>query len=41
VLTLPETFQPEFMRVKVKAKTRKIDPIDEQFAWADLTAAGE
>ena len=41
VLTLPETFQPEFMRVKVKSKTRKIDPIDEQFAWADLTAAGE
>ena len=41
VITLPVTFQPEFMRVKVKAKSSKIDPIDEQFAWADLTAAGE
>jgi len=40
VIKLPETFKPEFMRVKVKAKTRKIDPIDEQFTWADLTAAG-
>lgn len=40
VITLPETFQPEFMRVKVKAKSRKIDPIDEQFTWADLTAVG-
>ncbi|MDH5388825.1 MAG: hypothetical protein OEY06_10295 [Gammaproteobacteria bacterium] len=41
VITLSETFQPEFMRVKVKARSSKIDPIDEQFAWADLTAAGE
>ena len=41
MITLPATFQPEFMRVKVKAKSSKIDPIDEQFAWADLTAAGE
>ncbi len=40
-MTLPETFQPEYMRVKVKPKSSKIDPIDEQFAWADLTAAGE
>lgn len=40
-MTLPATFQPEFMRVKVKPKSRKIDPIDEQFAWADLTAVGE
>lgn len=40
-ITLPETFQPEFMRVKVKARSSKIDPIDEQFAWADLTAVGE
>ena len=41
VLTLPETFQPEFMRIIVKASTSTIDTIDEQFAWADLTAAGE
>ena len=41
VITLPGTFEPEFMRVKVRAKSSKIDPIDEQFTWADLTAAGE
>jgi len=40
-ITLPETFKPEYMRVMVKARSSKIDPIDEQFAWADLTAAGE
>lgn len=40
-ITLPSTFQPEYIRVVVQAKTAKIDPIDEQFAWADLTAAGE
>ena len=40
-ITLPATFQPEYMRVKVKPKSSKIDPIDEQFAWADLTAGGE
>ena len=37
-INLPATFQPEYMRVKVKPKSSKIDPIDEQFAWADLTA---
>ena len=40
-ITLPATFQPEFMRVKVKPKSSKIDPIDEQFSWTDLTAVGE
>ena len=40
-ITLPATFQPEFMRVKVKPKSSKIDSIDEQFSWADLTAGGE
>lgn len=40
-MTLPATFQPEYMRVKVKPRSSKIDPIDEQFAWADLTAGGE
>ena len=41
ILTLPATFQPKFMRVQVKPKSSKIDPIDEQFAWADLIAGGE
>jgi len=41
ILTLPATFQPEFMRVKVKPRSSKIDPVDEQFSWADLTAGGE
>ena len=40
-ITLPGTFEPEFMRVIVKPKSSKIDPIDEQFTWADLTAVGE
>ncbi|MCK5263231.1 MAG: hypothetical protein KAJ92_06065 [Gammaproteobacteria bacterium] len=40
-ITLPATFQPEFMRVKIKPKSSKIDSIDEQFSWADLTAGGE
>ncbi|MCW8923926.1 MAG: hypothetical protein OQK69_09915 [Gammaproteobacteria bacterium] len=40
-MTLPEAFQPEYMRVKVKPRSSKIDPIDEQFSWADLTAVGE
>lgn len=40
-IVLPTTFKPEFMRVKVNARSSKIDPIDEQFAWADLTAVGE
>ena len=37
-ITLPATFQPEYMRVKVKPKSSKIAAIDEQFSWADLTA---
>lgn len=40
-ITLPGTFQPEFMRVIVKPKSSTIDPVDEQFSWADLTAVGE
>ncbi|MDH5764812.1 MAG: GAS domain-containing protein [Gammaproteobacteria bacterium] len=40
-MTLPATFQPEYMRVEVKPSSSKIDSIDEQFAWADLTAGGE
>ncbi len=40
-MTLPETFQPEFMRVQVKPNSGKLDPIDEQYSWADLTAGGE
>lgn len=40
-MALPATFQPEYMRVKVNPRSSKIDAIDEQFAWADLTAGGE
>jgi hypothetical protein len=40
-MTLPVTFRPEFMRVQVKPKSSRIDPVDEKFAWADLTAGGE
>lgn len=39
-ITLPATFKPEYMRVKVKARSSKIVPIDERFSWADLTAGG-
>jgi len=39
-LTLPESFRPDNMRVKVRPRSSRIDPIDEQFAWADLTAGG-
>lgn len=40
VISLPAAFQPDFIRVKVKPSTGKIKPIDEQFAWSDLTAGG-
>jgi len=40
VMTLPEAFQPDFVRVKVKPRSGKIKSIDEQFAWSDLTAGG-
>ena len=40
VMSLPEGFQPDFIRVKVKPKTSKIKALDEQFAWSDLTAGG-
>lgn len=40
-MKLPDTFRPEFIRVQVKPRSSRIDPIDEQFAWADLTAGGE
>jgi len=40
VMTLPEAFLPETIRVKVKPKSGKIKAIDEQFAWSDLTAGG-
>lgn len=40
-MTLPETFQPDFMRVQVKPNSGKLDPLDEQYSWADLTAGGE
>ena len=40
VLTLPDEFQPDSVRVKVNPATGKIKAIDEQFAWSDLTAGG-
>jgi len=40
VMVLPETFSPDFIRVKVTPSTGKIKSIDEQFAWSDLTAGG-
>ena len=40
VMTLPEAFLPEIIRVKVKPSSAKIKAIDEQFAWSDLTAGG-
>jgi len=40
VMTLPEAFLPDSIRVKVKPSTGKIKSIDEQFAWSDLTAGG-
>ena len=40
VMTLPDAFLPDSIRVKVKPSTGKIKAIDEQFAWSDLTAGG-
>jgi len=40
-MQLPDGFQPEYIRVQVKPRSSRIDKIDEQFAWADLTAGGE
>jgi hypothetical protein len=39
-MTLPETFRPDNMRVMVRPRSSRIEPIDEQFAWSDLTAGG-
>jgi len=39
-LVLPEAFQADSLRVKVKPNTGKIKALDEQFAWSDLTAGG-
>ncbi len=40
VMNLPASFQPEYLRIKVKPGTAKIKSINEQFAWSDLTAGG-
>ncbi len=40
VMTLPEAFLPDTIRIKVKPSTGKIKALDEQFAWSDLTAGG-
>jgi len=39
-MILPEAFEPDSIRVKVKPGKGKIKAIDEQFAWSDLTAGG-
>lgn len=40
VITFPEAFLPDVVRIKVKPSSAKIKAIDEQFAWSDLTAGG-
>ncbi len=40
VMTLPEAFQPDTVRVKVTPSTGKIKAVDEKFEWSDLTAGG-
>ena len=37
-LKLPDGFMPDSMRVKLTPGTAKLDPVDEQFPWDDLTA---
>lgn len=40
-MNLPEAFRPESLKVRVRPSSSRIDAIDEQFAWEDLTAGGE
>lgn len=40
VMTLPEAFQPDIVRVKVMPSSGKIKAIDEKFVWSELTAGG-
>ena len=37
-LTLPQGFEAESMRVKVKPSSKTLDSVDEKFPWDDLTA---
>jgi hypothetical protein len=37
-LKLPEGFIADYLRVKLTPKTAKLDAVDEQFPWDDLTA---
>lgn len=37
-LKLPDGFVAESMRVKLKPKSRSLEPVDEIFPWSDLTA---
>lgn len=39
-LELPAAFQADYLRVRVKPTSGKIEALDEQFAWSDLTAGG-
>ncbi len=40
VMSLPTAFQPDSVRVRVKPRSSRIKPVDEQFAWSDLAAGG-
>lgn len=40
VMSMPEAFQPEQLRVSVKPKTAKIKPVNKQYSWSDLTTGG-
>jgi hypothetical protein len=37
-LSLPQGFEAESMRVKVKPSSKTLDSVDEKFPWDDLTA---
>ena len=40
VMTLPNNFLPDSIRVEVKPSTSKVKAIKEQFVWSDLTSRG-
>ncbi len=40
-LKLPDGFEAESMRIKLKPRGSALDPVDEEFPWADLIAGEE
>ncbi len=40
-MKLPDGFEAESMRVKLKPRSKTLEPVDEKFPWADLTAGDE